>query len=823
MTRYGLFLQNKRLNYDAAEALFESAIDCDPANLDSLQCYSIFLDEIRNDRDKAEMMYSLAVKAVQNKKSRVSDVPARFGPRATSSRRFIERKLKDLSATTLTKSRCSRMTKHERKAPEPDGYEHALSESEFTPEADAKSHFPRSSTSGPAAARRAIGKKIDADVRFSCGQVVVDEQVGPRHAKDHVTPLHPRPWVGPLDKSVDTGQTATDAQPSCSKGDGETNARRPAAHFIPYASPPQAPPRVVYEHDRNLPHCPALASPPPFASAPPPRQSAASAALPTPGQTPRGPPSRTELLHRSDSGAASLHGWQLYDATSPRPPPSVRSWLGEHRRRVHAQGSPAQTFHPTVSVGAGPQDSPVASIGHMAPARSTVPRSLDHHGSPGHWVMLQPESQHTAAQPAPPSVTQIEETGSFRGSRDDFEAMLDPTRSVCTTRSLACECLDSDQPEQNKIQEESLARYGYPSQLHQPYPSLEGDGDLHPSRAQTTASNARNLHFDSIQTDPKPAFVATLPIQMHPIQRERKWLATPAIDCSRRDAATSTDQEQMLPQPPCESALPPPLPQALPPPLLPPEFPIDTSTRFLGTASESASGQGNQNATVWPYCNSDAFPPHAAHPATASGAGASGAAQRRPTSRPGRHEVRAALLSTGQLAGTARSQDARAARSSSRGARGAEGEVCDADERFDAYSVHRPRRYASREYGRRRNSDGPGASHCDVKFDFLRPVGSRISEAGAGRGDDRRGTLQHCLWSEGLVCLLVVTDVVEEIAAKKFSSCFQQVLSSRALASCVYHDELISNYISGPSRSISPHMTRDCGLLFSIRLHSNLK
>ena len=65
-----------------------------------------------------------------------------------------------------------------------------------------KSARPRSLSShniGREACRRVTSKKIDADVRFSCGQVIVLDRLGPRHAKDHVTALHPQPWQGPLD------------------------------------------------------------------------------------------------------------------------------------------------------------------------------------------------------------------------------------------------------------------------------------------------------------------------------------------------------------------------------------------------------------------------------------------------------------------------------------------------------------------------------------------------------------------------------------------------------------------------------------------------
>ena len=230
MTRYGLFLQNKRKNFDAAEALFESAIHCDPTNLDALQSYSVFLDEIRQNRVRAEYIYSLAVNAVERQKCGSS---REAGPELGSSkskRKVVEEKFQKLQGATRAHKSPTIRTRRKSCANSVSARgqgsdEQALSESESLARSDSDMR-PRagvqrvvsSDDGAPEASRRAASKKIDADVRFTCGQVVMDEGLGPRHAKYHFSSLHPKPWVGALDKAGPAprpGQPceACDAQP----------------------------------------------------------------------------------------------------------------------------------------------------------------------------------------------------------------------------------------------------------------------------------------------------------------------------------------------------------------------------------------------------------------------------------------------------------------------------------------------------------------------------------------------------------------------------------------------------------------------------------
>ena len=220
ITRYGLFLQKVRKNYDAAESLFKCAVHCDPTNLNALQCYAIFLEEIREDSDKAERIYALALETVQNK---VWTVPDASRKASTWTKQKIQnemeekfKKLEAATGTAATPKQTSRSTRLSsdisRKSTDSAALDETMSESECLSaerrhmRAARRSHLRRSLSShsigrhGPSASSHSTRGRIDADVRFTSGQVVLEEPLGMRHDHSYVSAFHSKPWAGPMDR-----------------------------------------------------------------------------------------------------------------------------------------------------------------------------------------------------------------------------------------------------------------------------------------------------------------------------------------------------------------------------------------------------------------------------------------------------------------------------------------------------------------------------------------------------------------------------------------------------------------------------------------------
>jgi protein O-mannosyl-transferase len=61
LTNYALFLKNVRQDFDAAEVMFRRALDADPEDAISLGNYALFLKGVREDTDAAELMWQRAI------------------------------------------------------------------------------------------------------------------------------------------------------------------------------------------------------------------------------------------------------------------------------------------------------------------------------------------------------------------------------------------------------------------------------------------------------------------------------------------------------------------------------------------------------------------------------------------------------------------------------------------------------------------------------------------------------------------------------------------------------------------------------------------
>jgi hypothetical protein len=652
-------------------------------------------------------VYSLAVKAVEEKK-RTSIAGT---DRGSGQIGFIDDKFKKLGA--WARKGIGKVLSSKDHS-EPASYVDLPSEPKSDSIVEARSHELHSLSLHDIrhGSQRAQSKRIDADVRFSCGQVVLEEQAGPRHAKDHVTSLHVRPWVGPLDRCAGTrvpGPAGPDMSQSSARAQRKSPARRPSTPpLLVCRSGDQ--PAVLNERDRYLiTHRQALASPPSSTGAAP------------PGASP------LQVLPVSLCGA----GLHAVATPEPQPAPSVRSWLAE-RRRTGPPSSPPAALR-SVSIAAGPPESitaapaqgtswwradrdswdapaHVTAVGNQPP-RSTAelsqpPRIGDTHTQPVATYRRQAYSEHSQRPP--------EVYGS--GVYHDLIQLSDLSRSLYPTHWDAYSSQEA--PEHRRHFSHMFLTSDDPGL---PYSCLENPGAVgsHHCRKQIHSQADLTRTFSAPDTAPDFGLkLADLPIHV-PLAGENSSYSNQRqiILCNPshglRDAATLTDLQPV-------TAPPQPLP-------LSPGFgelmalePRPSLRRYRsmpqpksGASFLVAMCQNSQDSQDLPAVTVNSSCTHAP-PQTAAG----------PTfkfaeNHDGAVQQRSAGTGLGRRSGSLRDGRGGSSRRQNPCSGWMRKQDVDVDERFDAYSVHHPRRHGQ---GKESDSVQSTTGHCNVKFDFLRPV-----------------------------------------------------------------------------------------------------